>query len=68
MESTRYIFLTDGVFLLCDHGLDFDISLCENSSNESINQSIKCNRMCPVVSWTKSGIEVLLLPHGLVII
>ena len=34
-------FLPDGVFLLYDHGLDllFDISLCENSINRSINQS-----------------------------
>ena len=31
MESTLYIFLPDGVFLPCDHGLDSDISLCENS-------------------------------------
>ena len=27
MESTVYVFLPDGVFLLCDHGLDFGISL-----------------------------------------
>ena len=24
-------------FLLCDHGLDFEIGLCENSINQSIN-------------------------------
>ena len=33
-------------FLPCDHGLDFfffDISLCENSINQSIDQSIKDN-------------------------
>ena len=34
--------ICDGVFLPCDHGLDFIfyISLCENSNNQSINQSI----------------------------
>ena len=31
MESSLYVFLSDGVFLPCDHGLNFDISLCENS-------------------------------------
>ena len=31
-------FFPDGVFLLipCDHGLDFDVSLCENSIYQSI--------------------------------
>ena len=29
-------FLPDGVFLLCDHGLDFDVSLCENSIKNQI--------------------------------
>ena len=33
MGGTMYI-LPDGVFLPCDHGLNFDISLCENSINE----------------------------------
>ena len=28
-------FLPNGVFLSCDHGLDFDISICENSINQS---------------------------------
>ena len=27
MESTLYVFLPDGVFLPCDHQLDFDVSL-----------------------------------------
>ena len=27
-------FLPNGVFLPCDHGLDFEISLCENSINQ----------------------------------
>ena len=30
-ESTLYVFLPNCVFLACDHGLDFDITLCENS-------------------------------------
>ena len=38
VKSTLYVFLPDGVFLSCDHGLDFDISLlCESSiKNQSI--------------------------------
>ena len=36
MESTLYVFLPDGVFLPCDHGLDFDVSLPENSINRFI--------------------------------
>ena len=41
MESTLSVFLPDGwCFLPCDHGLDFETSLlCENSINQSINQS-----------------------------
>ena len=27
-------------FLPCDHGLDFEIGLCENSINQSINHEI----------------------------
>ena len=27
-------FLPNGVFLRCDHGLDFDISLCDNKKNK----------------------------------
>ena len=38
MESTLYVFLPDGVFLPCDHGLNLDISSCENSINQSVNQ------------------------------
>ena len=35
MERMLYIFLPDGVFLPCYHGLYFDISsLCENSNNQ----------------------------------
>ena len=34
MEITLYVFLPNGVFLPCDHGLDFGISLlCWNSIN-----------------------------------
>ena len=39
--STLDVFLPNGVFLPYGHGLDFDISfLCENSINQSINQSL----------------------------
>ena len=37
-------FLPDGVFLSCDHGLDFFTSayfLCENSINQSINLRLR---------------------------
>ena len=33
MESMLYVLLPGGIFLPCDHGLDFDISLCESSIN-----------------------------------
>ena len=39
MESTLYVLVPATVYLPCDHGLDFDISLCDNSINQSINQS-----------------------------
>ena len=35
-------FLPNGVFLLCDHGLGFDIRLCENSINQSKKYWAKC--------------------------
>ena len=31
VQSEWYVFLPGGVFLPCDHRLDFDIRLCENS-------------------------------------
>ena len=34
-------FLPDGVFLPCDHGLDYDISLCEDSI-KIIQINIQC--------------------------
>ena len=35
-ENTQHTYYPDGVFLPCDHGLDFDISLlCENLINRS---------------------------------
>ena len=42
-EDVVRSFLPDGVFfsLPCDHGLDFDISLRENSINQSINQLLR---------------------------
>ena len=36
MESTLYVFLPDGVFLLCDDGLGSAFTLCENSTNQLI--------------------------------
>ena len=30
-----YIFLPVAFCLLCDHGLDFDTSLCDNATNQS---------------------------------
>ena len=35
MDITLYVFLPVVVCLLCDHGLDFDISLCDKSINQS---------------------------------
>ena len=35
MDITLYVFLPVVVCLLCDHGLDFDISLCDKSTNQS---------------------------------
>ena len=35
MDNTLYIFLPVAFCLLCDHGLDFDTSLCDNSINQS---------------------------------
>ena len=38
MESALYVFLPVTVCLPRDHGMDFDISLCDNSIKQSINQ------------------------------
>ena len=41
--------LPGGVFLPCDHGLDFVISLCQNSINQSINSqklTFSCGASC----------------------
>ena len=48
-EYTLYAFLPDGVFLPCDHGLDFDISLCESSNNQS-KFALRSTRINSVVS------------------
>ena len=42
MDSTLRVFLPIVDGLLCAHGLDFDISLCDNS----INQTRVSSRMC----------------------
>ena len=34
MDSMLYIFLPVAFCLLCDHGLDFDTSLCDNAINQ----------------------------------
>ena len=41
LQNTLYVFLPDGVlYLPCDHGLDFDLSvLCEISINQPIKKS-----------------------------
>ena len=36
MESTLYVFVPTTVCLPCNHGLDFDVSLCDNLINQSI--------------------------------
>ena len=49
MESTSYVFLPAGVFLPCDHGLNFDISLLfENPITQSINQFNNQSKAFPV--------------------
>ena len=62
MESTSYVFLPDCVFLCCDQGPDFYISIllyiCENSFNPSTNQnklSTTCTRNILVEGSGKSG-------------
>ena len=44
------VFFPDGVFLPCDYELDFDISLCENSINQSINYRFDPVRLLVVYS------------------
>ena len=39
MEGTLYVLLPDRCFLPCNHGLEFDVRLGQNSVNQSINQS-----------------------------
>ena len=41
MESTLYVFLPDGVFPPCDHGLGFDNYLFDNSGNQSTEDDPK---------------------------
>ena len=56
MKSTLYVFLPDGVFLPCDHELNFEISLYV--SIQSINQ-IKC-KVRPSVP-TLTVVQLLLI-------
>ena len=63
MESTLYVFLPDGAFLPCNHGLDFDISLCENSEkNHEVADPISFRVVVCVFSshsfWTSSSLDV----------
>ena len=60
MESTLYVLLPDDVSLPRDHGLDFDISLCENSFSEIINQK-QYFQYVPVGNPIKCHEEFLLL-------
>ena len=45
IESTLYVFRPIFVFLPCDHGLDFDIIVCENSTNQSKSIVIMTSRL-----------------------
>ena len=49
METTLYVFLPGDVFIPCDHGLGFDISLlCENSILKNV---LKCYYSRNFVYW-----------------
>ena len=39
MEGTLYVLLPDRCFIPCNHGLEFDVRLGQNSVNQSNNQS-----------------------------
>ena len=43
MESRNalYVFLPDGIFLPCDHGLDFDASLRDDSFNKGCSRGLR---------------------------
>ena len=43
MESRNalYVFFADGGFLPCDHGLDFDASLRDNSFNKGYSRGLR---------------------------
>ena len=67
--STLDVFLPNGVFLPYGHGLDFDISfLCENSINQSINQSLSLRqrreRRTPEGRWTRPRTMGPVVPHS----
>ena len=53
MESTLYVFFSVGVCVPFDHSLDFDISLCEISTNQPINQTTVCRSSISVFSYKK---------------
>ena len=40
MESALYVLLPVTVCLSRDHGLDFDISLCDNSIKQSVMENV----------------------------
>ena len=54
MESTLYVLVPATVYLPCDHGLDFDISLCDSSINQSINQEWS-SQMCATETISLAG-------------
>ena len=49
-EYVVRFFFPDGVFLLCDHGLVFAVSLCENSINQSKQSDVMANSNGPEVA------------------
>ena len=51
MESTLYVLLPDDIFLPCDHGLDFDISLRARVCEKSIKNQIQMVYVCMYV-WS----------------
>ena len=67
MESTLYVFLPDGVFPPCDHGLGFDNYLFDNSVNQSTeddpkhffpvasNRKVQVNNICNIKTFIISS-------------
>ena len=56
----EYASLLDGVLLPCDHGLDFNISLCKNSINQINQHAKRCGHSEGRFRW----VQVFLQTHG----